>query len=129
MRYCSTVRRILVVAVAVCSLMWAVTGVSVLVIAYHEHHHHHAETHNHDDVFELVLHCHDNEGLPHHDHELTAQLSASRVSWSGHLFSMVTQANDLDDGEIWADLDSARCLSELRDHGPPAFLMHCVLLT
>lgn len=129
MRYFAIVRRILVVAVTVCSLMWAVAGVSVLVIAYHEHHHHHADTHNHDDVFELVLHCHDNGGSHHHDHELTAPLSASRTSWSGHLLSMVTQANDLVDAEIWSDLASTRGLSEPGDYGPPAFILHCVLLT
>lgn len=119
------------IAVAVCSLLWAVSGVSVLVIAFHEHlhHHNHAETHNHDDVFELVLHCHDNDDSPHHDHELTAQLSASRTSWSVHVYSLVSQANDFLDSEVGirreADMDS----TESNDHGPPVFLLNCVLLT
>ena len=133
MRYFGIVRRILVVAVAVCSLMWAVAGVSVLVIAFHEHHHHHhqhhAETHSHDAVFELVLHCHDNEGLPHHDHELTAQLSGSRASWSGHLHSAVSQASDFVDVDTTTVGALAGDYSESRDLGPPAYLMHCVLLT
>jgi hypothetical protein len=115
--------------VTVCSLLWAVTGVSVLAIAVHEYHHHHAETHNHQDAFELVLHCHDNEGSPHHDHELNASMSASRTSWSGHLHSMVSQANDLLDSEVGTRREAGMVSTVSNDHGPPVFLLHCVLLT
>ena len=114
-------------AAIICSLLWAVTGVSILAVALHEHHHH--ETHDHHDAIEVVLHGHSHEVSPDHDHELTAQLSASRASWSGHLLSMVTQASDLVDAEIRTDLASTRGLSEPRDLGPPAHLIHCVLLT
>ena len=117
--------------VTVCSLLWAVTGVSVLAIAYHEHHHHHdeAEDHDHDDVFELVLHCHDNAASPHHYHELTAPLSASRSSWSGYAHSIISQAIDQVDAEVRTVRSSTVDCTEPRDLGPPAFLMHCVLLT
>ena len=113
----------------VCSLLWAVTGVSVLAIALHEHHHHPAEIHDHDDAFEMVLHCHDNGGTPHHDHELPAPLNASRSSWSGHLHSTVSQTSDLVDAETMTVRASVGDHLESRDLGPPAFLMHCVLLT
>lgn len=117
-------------AVTVCSLLWAVTGVSVLAIAYHEHHHHHeAEVHDHDDAFELVLHCHDNDGTPHHDHELTAPLNASRTSWSAHAHSVVSQTEKFLELETGAVRVSAGDISDPRDLGPPVFLMHCVLLT
>ena len=118
-------------AATVCSLLWAVTGVSVLAIAYHEHHHHHheAEDHDHDDAFELVLHCHDNEASPHHDHELTAPLSGSRTSGSAHVHSIISQANDQFDAEVRTVRTSAVDYSEPRDLGPPVFLMHCELLT
>jgi hypothetical protein len=76
-----------------------------------------------------VLHCHDNEAFPHHDHELTAPLSASRSSWSGHLYSAVSQANDLVDAEATASHAAVSDPVEPRDLGPPVFLMHCVLLT
>lgn len=109
--------------------MWAVTGVSVLAIALHEHHHHPAETHNHDVSFELVLHCHDNAASPHHDHELTAPLSASRTSWSGHLLSAMSEANAHVNAETMTVHASVGDRSEPRDLGPPVFLMHCVLLT
>jgi hypothetical protein len=118
-----------VAAVIICSLLWAVTGVSVLAIALHEHHHHPAETHDHDDAFELVLHCHDGAASPHHDHELTAPLSASRTWWSGHLHSIVTQTGDLIDAEATTVRTSVGTSLESRDLGPPAFLLHCVLLT
>ena len=116
-------------ALTVCSLLWAVTGVSVLAIAFHEHHHHHAETHDHQDAFELVLHCHDNGGSPHHDHELTASMSASRASWSGHLHSIDSQANNLLDSEAETRREVGTDSTESNDHGPPFFLLHCVLLT
>ena len=129
MRYSSIVRRNLVAAVTVCSLLWAVTGVSVLAIAYHDFFHHPSETHDHDGTFELVLHCHDNEGTPHHDHELTAPLSASRTSWSGQVNSVVSQVNDLVDSEAGACREVVKGSTDSNDHGPPAFLLHCVLLT
>ena len=113
----------------VCSLLWAVCGVSVLAVAYHDHHHHPAETHDHDDSFELVLHCHDEGTTPHHDHELTAQMSASRTSWSGHLHSTVCQANNLLDSEVGTRREAGMDSTESNDHGPPVFLLHCVLLT
>ena len=84
MRYSEIVRRFLVATATVCSLLWAVTGVSVLAIALHEHYHHPEATHNHDESFEVVLHCHDNESAPHHDHELSAAMSMTRAQASVH---------------------------------------------
>lgn len=116
-------------AVTVGSLLWAVCGVSVLAIAYHDYHHHSAETHNHEDTFELVLHCHDEGTAPHHDHELTAPMSASRTSWSGHLHSAISQESGIVDVDATTGGASAGDYSESRDLGPPVFLLHCVLLT
>ena len=115
-------------AATICSLLWAVTGVSVLAVALHENLHH-AEDHNHDNAIEMVLHGHDHEGSPNHDHELTAPLSASRTSWSVHLNSAVSQASDVVDAETRTIRVSVGDDLQSRDLGPPAFLLHCVLLT
>ena len=116
------------VVVTACSLLWAVTGVSVLAVAYHEHHHH-GETPIHQDAIEVVLHGHDHEGSPNHDHELTAPLSASRSSWSAHADSAVSRVNDQVDAEAQTARSSTVDHSEPRGLGPPAFLVPWVLLT
>jgi len=117
-----------VVGTAVCSLLWAVAGVSVLAIALHEHHHH-TENHDHLDAIEVVLHGHDHGGSPDHDHQLTAPLSASRSMWAGSSHAAVSLADDLVDTGTCVDGPLSKSLSEPRDLGPPAYLMHCVLLT
>ena len=113
---------------AVCSLLWAVTGVSVLALALHEHHHH-GGSHKHHDAIEVVLHGHSHEGSPDHDHELTAPLSVSRTFWSVHSQALVSLPNDLVDAEVSLVNAMVNSLSEPRDLGPPAYLMNCVLLT
>ena len=128
MRYFVIVRRNLVTAATVCSLLWAVTGVSVLAVALHEHHHH-GETHDHHDVIEVVLHGHAHEGSPDHDHEFTSLVSVSRTFWSVDSQALVSLPNDLVDAEVGSVNAMANSLSEPRDLGPPAYLMHCVLLT
>ena len=128
MRECSTVRRNLASVVVVFSLLWAASGASVLALALHEHHHH-AETHDHHDAIEVVLHGHSHEGSPDHDHQLAAPLSASRTMWCGHSHAMVSQINHLVDAKCSSIGASADSLSEPRDLGPPAYLLHCVLLT
>jgi len=128
MRYFEIVRRNLVTAAIICSLLWAVTGVSVLAVALHEHHHH-AEMHDHHDAIEVVLHGHAHEGSPDHDHQLTAPLSVSRSTWYGHSHVMDSHAGDLEDAEIGPGGSCFKGPSEPRDLGPPAYLMHCVLLT
>ena len=128
MRYFAIMRRNLVTAAAICLLLWAVTGVSVLAVALHEHHHH-TEMHDHHEAIEVVLHGHSHEGSPDHDHELTSLLSVSRTFWSVNSQALVSLPNDLDDAEIGPDGSSFNGPSEPRDFGPPAYLMHCVLLT
>jgi len=128
MRYFAIVRRNLVTAAIVCSLLWAVTGVSVLAVALHEHHHH-AEMHDHHDAIEVALHGHAHRGSPDHHHQLTAPLSASRSIWFGHSHVMESLAGDLDNAEIGPGGPSFKGPSEPRDLGPPAYLIHCVLLT
>lgn len=128
MRYFAIVRPVLVAAATICSLLWAVTGVSVLAVALHEHHHH-GETHEHHDAIEVALHGHPHEGSHDHAHQLTAPLSASRSIWFGHSHVMDSDASDLDDSEIGPGGSSIEGQSEPRDLGPPAYLMHCVLLT
>lgn len=128
MRYFAIVRRNLVIVATVCSLLWAVTGVSVLAVALHEHHHH-GETHDHHDAIEVVLHGHAHEGSPDHDHELTSLLSVARTFWSVDSQALVSMPNDLVDADVGSVNAMANSLSEPRDLGPPAYLMHCVLLT
>ena len=127
MRYSSIVRRILETVVIVWSLLWAVTGVSVLAVALHEHHHH--ETHDHHDAIEVVLHGHSHEGSPDHDHELTAPLSAARSHVpvpAGAAFSQLYES-------AAAQIDGVRARIgnrlEARDLGPPTFLLLCISLT
>jgi ABC-type Zn2+ transport system substrate-binding protein/surface adhesin len=126
-RYSSIVRRILVTAAIICSLLWAVTGVSVLAVALHEHHHH--ETHDHHDAIEVVLHGHSHEGSPDHDHELTAPLSAARSHVPVPVGAVVSQLYE----PVAAQIDGVRARIgnrlEGRDLGPPTFLLLCVSLT
>jgi hypothetical protein len=76
-----------------------------------------------------VLHGHAHEGLPDHDHELTAPLSASRVSSAPQLQTMALQTSPLDVSAACSLRAGSTSQSWMRDHGPPVFLMHCVLLT
>ena len=128
MRYSSIVRRILETVVIVWSLLWAVTGVSVLAVALHEHHHH-TENHDHHAAIEVVLHGHAHDGPSDHDHQLTAPLSASRSVWAGSSHAAVSIAGDLVDTGTCVGGSLFKSLSEPRDLGPPAYLMHCVFLT
>jgi hypothetical protein len=77
----------------------------------------------------VVLHGHSHEGSPDHDHELTAPLSVSRTFWSVHSQALVSLPNDLVDAEVSLVNAMVNSLSEPRDLGPHAYLMHCVLLT
>ena len=129
MRYCSIVRRNIAVVVVICSLLWAVSGVSVVALALHEHGHHHGDNHDHHDAVEVVLHGHTHEGSPDHDHELTAPLSASRSFSAGLSHAPVSQARDLVDSEInWVG-ETTLQQADGRDLGPPSYLVHCVFLT
>jgi len=122
------VRRNLAAVAVVCLLLWVVSGVSVLALTLHEHSHH-VEAHDHHDAIQTVLHGHSHEGTPDHDHELTAPPSVSRTFWSVHSHAVVSLPNDLVDAEVSSVGAMADSLSESRDLGPPAYLMHCVLLT
>ena len=128
MRYSSIVRRDLAAVAVVCSLLWAVSGVSVLGIALHEHIHH-AEPHDHHDALQAALHGHAHEGSPDHDHELSAPLNASRSSAAPHLPVIASRAPLLQGSEASPLRAVAASLSGTRDLGPPSYLMHCVLLT
>jgi len=128
MRYSSIVRRSFAAVAVVCSLLWAVSGVSVLGIALHEHFHH-AELHDHHGALQAALHGHAHEGSPVHDHELRVPLSASRSSAAPHP-QVVTSRTPLLQGFEASRLRAvAASLSGARNHGPPSYLMHCVLLT
>jgi len=124
------VRRNLAAVAVVCSLLWVVSGVSVLALTLHEHGHH-VEAHDHHDAIQTVLHGHAHESLPNHDHdhELTAPLMASRMFSSVHSHVIVSQPNDLVDTAVSSVSALAKSLSDPRDLGPPSYLMHCVLLT
>ncbi len=121
-------RRNLAAVAVVCSLLWVVSGVSVLALALHEHGHH-GEAHDHHDAIQAVLHGHAHESLPDHDHEFTAPLSASKTISSGHSHAIASQAYDLAECVVSSPGAVATCLSTPRKHGPPSYLMNCVLLT
>ncbi len=127
MRYSSIVRRNLDAVAVVCLLLWAVSGLSVLGIALHGHFHH-AEPHDHHDALQAALHGHAHEGSPDHDHELSALLNASRSPAAPHPQVMTSRAPLLQGSEASPLRAVAASLSGTRNHGPPSYLMHCVLL-
>lgn len=128
MRYSVLMRRCLFVVVASGALLWAGTGVSVLLVALHEHSHH-ADQHDHHEAVQAAMHGHAHEDGPFHHHHLSATPGASRVSTVAQMSDAMISGRailDLDNRRITrADL---RFRSSARD-GTPAFLMHCALLT
>lgn len=124
----AVVRRYLFVAVAVGSLLWAGSGISVLAVALHEHAHH-ADPHDHHAAVGVALHGHDHEGTPDHDHHLKATPTASRAH-AEHPTPVVSpwhgQACDPQRRHPFGRDVST---SGIRAHGPPPYLAHCVLLT
>ena len=121
-------RRDLVAASVVCSLLWAVCGISVLAMSLHEHSHH-ATHHDHQHAIRVVLHGHAHENPPDHDHELSALVGTSRGS-ATHQFQV--PASQIP--HIERHIESSRrrgIVADLnvRDTGPPPYVMHCVLLT
>jgi hypothetical protein len=116
-----------VAIVTICSLLWAVTGVSVLAVALHEHYHH--ETRDRHEAIEVVLHGHSHEGSPDHDHELTAPLSAARSHLPvpvGAAASQLYESVAVQMGGVGARIGNR---FEARDLGPPTILLLCVSLT
>jgi len=125
------VRRNLVVVVAVCSLLWAVTGVSVLALAVHQHSSH-SEAHDLLEELQATFHGHAHESTPDHDHEFTAALSASRASRTSEAElspGLTSHGRMLTTTESEVIQGAASSLWKSQDHGPPSYLMNCVLLT
>ena len=118
-----------VAAVAViCSLLWAVCGMSVLAMSLHEHSHH-AISHDHQAAIRTALHGHSHDSPPYHDHELTSPVGTSR-SLAAHQF----QASASQILHIERFSESPRQVGiatepKLRDVGPPPYVMHCAQLT
>ena len=128
MRYSAVVRRNLVVIVAVCSLLWAVTGVSVLALTVHQHSNH-SEAHDHLEDLQAAFHGHAHESTPDHDHEFTAALSASRASAAEYSPGLTSHGRILTTTEPDVIQDAASSLWRIQGNGPPPYLMNCVLLT
>jgi hypothetical protein len=127
-RYSAIVRRNSAAVLALTSLLWCASGAGVLMVAAHEHLHH-AETHDHGRAIETAIHGHAHDSTPDHEHEFTAPLGASRTSTATQLPNLCSEYNAASDharGESHRRLAPA-ALS--REHGPPPYLMHCVLLT
>jgi ABC-type Zn2+ transport system substrate-binding protein/surface adhesin len=122
------VRRDLVVIVAVCSLLWAVTGVSVLALAVHQHSSH-SEAHDHLEELQATFHGHAHESAPDHDHEFTAALSASRASAAEYSPGLTSHGRMLTTTKPDVIQGAASSLWKSQDYGPPSYLMNCVLLT
>lgn len=128
MTYSSPMRRSLTASVAVCSLLWAVSGVSVLAVALHEHAHH-AEDHHHDAAIRTALHGHTHESSPDHDHELTTLAGFSRGSAMHHFQDAATQRPG---AEVCCESlfrVGGAAEPSARDVGPPPYVMYCALLT
>lgn len=122
------VNRELVVLIVIGSILWAVTGVSVLAVAVHEHSQH-SEFHDHLQAFKTALHGHDHDGEAERDHEPTAPSSASRAP-------VVVQPLALPSYPCSADIDPECPTScdepqsgRFSDEGPPPYLILGVFLT
>ena len=127
-RYSKIMRRILLTASVVCSLLWAVCGMSVLAMSLHEHSHH-ATHHDHQHAIRVVLHGHTHESPPDHDHELSSLVGTSRNS-ATHQVQVPASRSP----HVGRHTESSRrrgTTNDLsaRDTGPPPYVMHCVLLT
>lgn len=121
-------RRNLSVAVVLGSLLWCASGGGVLAVAIHEQLHH-AHDHGHEEVFQAAIHGHAHESSPDHDHELTAPLTASRVTSAFQMLELAVEAATAADHKQ----DASRRLTTnplmSAEYGPPPYLMNCVLLT
>jgi hypothetical protein len=121
-------RRYLIATSVVCSLLWAVCGMSALAVALHEHVDH-AEPHDHHDVIRTVLHGHSHEGTPDHDHELSTLVGASRGSATPHNQDPASQSPDTEHyrgSSLRVGGATEPCAPDV---GQPLYVMHCVLLT
>ena len=128
MTYSPLMKRDLAAVAIVCSLLWAVCGVSVLAVTLHEHAHH-AEPHDHHDVIRTALHGHAHENSPDHDHELTTLVGFSRSSAAPHIQGTASQCPGTQrccESSLREGGTTEPCV---RDVGPPPYVMHCVLLT
>lgn len=128
MRYSSTVRRHLVLVIAIGSLLWAATGAGVLAVVIHDLVHH-AAAHDHHEALLTAVHGHAHEGTPVHDHVVSAPLGPSRAADAGPSANLAADvATPFDDPR--RDAMATPCSAD-RDiaQGPPMYLMHCVLLT
>ena len=121
-------RRCLFSVAVIGSLLWAVGGVSVLAVVLHQHSHH-SEAHGHHDALQALVHGHSHENSPDHNHELTATLSASRVSSIAHFDVVASEGDALSDSDTNAVQAAAITLSRARYQGPPPYLENCAFLT
>ncbi len=127
-RYSKIMRRDLLVALVVCSLLWAVCGMSVLAMSLHEHSHH-ATHHDHEHAIRVALHGHAHENPPDHDHVFSALVGTSRNSATHQVQVPASQSFHIErHTESSRQRGFATDLSA-RDTGPPPYVMHCVLLT
>lgn len=128
MRYSKAVRRNLVVCLIVGSLLWAVTGVSVLAVVVHENMHH-TDVHDHPYELQMVIHGHSHEGSHDHDHEISAPPTAARISLVHSAPASAIDSTSATGCDTDAGRRSVGSSSKNRYHGSPTYLMHCVLLT
>jgi hypothetical protein len=122
------VRRNLAVVVVLGSLLWCASGAGVLLVAAHEHLHH-DEKHGHEKVFQAAIHGHAHESSPDHEHELSAPLTASRVTPAFQMLELAGETAAAGDHRrdeprhlTTHSMMSAEC-------GPRPYLANCVLLT
>jgi hypothetical protein len=131
MRYSTYMRRNLdagATIAVICSLLWAVSGVSVSAVALHEHVHH-AESHDHHDAIRTALHGHAHESPADHEHDLSMLVSTSRISTAHHVqasASQIPHSEHYSESPIQLGIATE---PNVRDVGPPSYVMHCVLLT
>jgi hypothetical protein len=120
-------RRRLCAALVVLAVLWTGVGLSVLAISAHEHLHH-AEPHDHHAAVEVALHGHAHDGPADHDHDLTGPVQASRDRSTAQLSEASLPKSVVVESELHRLQLEVASSTLMREHGPPAHLLHCVLL-
>lgn len=115
------------VAAVIGAVVWAASGVPVLAVTLHEQLHH-AELHHHRADLHTALHGHAHDGMPDHDHTITAPPSAQRPSLPGGALAAALAACPSPAVDPDMGLAADTLTRGGRRHGPPPYLMHAALL-
>lgn len=121
-------RRSLVALAVAGSILWAMSGVSVIAVAVHERAHH-VHQHDHADAIEVALHGHFHEHSGDHDHDLALPTSVATFTSSDDVTVATSEALErIDPGAGPIGVSAEDDLAP-RGHDPPRYLLNCVSLT